>query len=124
MTQHAELIRRLETNAALMPSDAAVALEYKAAAEALKEQAVEIERLRKDAERPSVDYVFGKPPKYSLSYTDERDFCLAASPLIGAAYVIGNDAAERINKGPWGRKTFGTVTATIHDAAMPQKAQP
>lgn len=49
MTQHAELIRRLETNAALMPSDAAVALEYKAAAEALKEQAVEIERLRKDA---------------------------------------------------------------------------
>lgn len=51
MTQHAELIRRLETNAALMPSDAAVALEYKAAAEALKEQAVEIERLRKDAER-------------------------------------------------------------------------
>lgn len=49
MTQHAELIRRLETNAALMPSDAAVALEYKAAAEALKEQAAEIERLRKDA---------------------------------------------------------------------------
>lgn len=49
MTQHAELIRRLETNAALMPSDAAVALEYKAAAEALKEQAVEIELLRKDA---------------------------------------------------------------------------
>ena len=49
MTQHAELIIRLETNAALMPSDAAVALEYKAAVEALKEQAVEIERLRKDA---------------------------------------------------------------------------
>lgn len=85
---------------------------------------LEIERLRKDTERPSVDYVFGKPPKYSLSYTDERDFCLAASPLIGAAYVIGNDAAERINKSPWGRKTFGTVTATIHDAAMPQKGQP
>lgn len=120
MTQHTDLIERLRASSedGLTPDDA-----Y-AAAEALEAQAREIEGLRKDAERPSVDYVFGKPPKYSLSYTDERDFCLAASPLIGATYVIGNDAAERINKSPWGRKTFGTVTATIHDAAMPQKGQP
>ena len=86
MTQHAELIRRLETNAALMPSDAAVALEYKAAAEALKEQAAEIERLSKDAGR----YAFlrkchwtDSPPTYvvttleglklnAMTYSDDR----------------------------------------------------
>lgn len=51
MTQHAELIERLETSADLMPPDTAITMKYKAAAAAIKEQAAEIERLSKDAER-------------------------------------------------------------------------
>lgn len=58
------------------------------------------------AEAPAV------PVGWTLTFSDERDFCLAASPLIGAAYVVGLQAVERINTSPWGRKTFGKVLAT------------
>lgn len=49
---------------------------------------------------------------WSIHYADERDFCLAASPLIGAAYVCGADAVKRLNNSPWGLRHFGVVRAT------------
>lgn len=49
---------------------------------------------------------------WSIHYADERDFCLAASPLIGAAYVCGADAVKRLNSSPWGLRHFGVVRAT------------
>lgn len=51
MSKHEELIKSLRASAAAMPSDAAVAVQYLAAADALEAQAREIEGLRKDAER-------------------------------------------------------------------------
>lgn len=100
MTQHAELIRRLETNAALMPSDAAVALEYKAAAEALKEQAAEIERLRKDAAcfRFWVREAAVNPcdmAKLIMRCTTEQEYRDAIEPLATAA----EDAIRAAMKG-------------------------
>jgi len=50
MSKHEELIKSLRASAAAMPFDAAVAVQYRAAADALEAQAREIEGLRKDAE--------------------------------------------------------------------------
>lgn len=47
MSNHDELIERLRASAAAMPFDAAVAVQYRAAADALEAQAREIEGLRK-----------------------------------------------------------------------------
>ena len=47
MSNHDELIKRLRASAAAMPFDAAVAVQYRAAADALEAQAREIEGLRK-----------------------------------------------------------------------------
>ena len=47
MSKHEELIERLRASAAAMPFDAAVAVQYRAAADALEAQAREIEGLRK-----------------------------------------------------------------------------
>lgn len=49
---------------------------------------------------------------WSIHYADERDFCLAASPLIGATYVVGKDAVKRLNESAWGRSHFGKVSAS------------
>ncbi len=49
---------------------------------------------------------------WSIHYADERDFCLAASPLIGAAYTVGVDAVRRLNNSAWGLRYFGVVRAT------------
>ena len=51
MSKHEELIKSLRASAAAMPFDAAVAVQYRAAADALEAQAREIEGLRKDAAR-------------------------------------------------------------------------
>lgn len=51
MSKHEELTNSLRASAAAMPSDAAVAVQYRAAADALEAQAREIERLRQDAAR-------------------------------------------------------------------------
>ena len=48
MSNHDELIERLRASAAAMPFDAAVAVQYRAAADALEAQAREIEGLRKE----------------------------------------------------------------------------
>ena len=47
MSKHEELIKSLRASAAAMPFDAAVAVQYRAAADALEAQAREIEELRK-----------------------------------------------------------------------------
>ena len=47
MSKHEELIKSLRASAAAMPFDAAVAVQYRAAADALEAQAREIEGLRK-----------------------------------------------------------------------------
>lgn len=47
MSNHDELIERLRASAAAMPFDAAVAVQYRAAADALEAQAREIEGLLK-----------------------------------------------------------------------------
>ena len=47
MSNHDELIKRLRASAAAMPFDAAAAVQYRAAADALEAQAREIEGLRK-----------------------------------------------------------------------------
>lgn len=47
MSKHEELIKSLRASAAAMPFDAAVAVQYRAAADALEAQALEIEGLRK-----------------------------------------------------------------------------
>lgn len=49
---------------------------------------------------------------WSIHYADERDFCLAASPLIGAAYTVGADAVRRLNNSAFGPRHFGKVRAT------------
>ena len=46
MSNHDELIERLRASAAAMPFDAAAAVQYREAADALEAQAREIERLR------------------------------------------------------------------------------
>lgn len=51
MSKHEELTKSLRASAAAMPFDAAAALQYRAAADALEAQAREIERLRQDAAR-------------------------------------------------------------------------
>lgn len=51
MSKPEELIKSLRASAAAMPFDAAVAVQYRAAADALEAQAREIEGLGKDAER-------------------------------------------------------------------------
>ena len=48
MSKHEELIERLRASAAAMPFDAAVAVQYRAGADALEAQAREIEGLRKE----------------------------------------------------------------------------
>ena len=48
MSNHDELIERLRASAAAMPFDAAVAVQYRAAADALEAPAREIEALRKE----------------------------------------------------------------------------
>ena len=47
MSKHEELIKSLRASAAAMPFDAAVAVQYRAAADALEAQARKIEGLRK-----------------------------------------------------------------------------
>jgi hypothetical protein len=113
MTQHAELIRRLETNAALMPSDAAVALEYKAAAEALKEQAVEVERLRKDAER--LDFMESAPE--GSVRMDSNEFC----PRY--IYWGKSDYYKEARRNDAGNFCGPTLRAVL-DAAMKEKGRP
>ena len=61
MSNHDELIKRLRASAAAMPFDAAVAVQYRAAADALEAQAREIEGLRKDAERYRAFIDCGQP---------------------------------------------------------------
>ena len=61
MSNHDELIERLRASAAAMPFDAAVAVQYRAAADALEAQAREIEGLRKDAERYRAFIDCGQP---------------------------------------------------------------
>lgn len=51
MSKHEDLIKTLRASAAAMPFDAAVAVQYRAAADALEAKEREIEGLRKDAER-------------------------------------------------------------------------
>ena len=51
MSKHEELTKSLRASAAAMPFDAAVAVQYRAAADALEAQTREIERLRQDAAR-------------------------------------------------------------------------
>ena len=50
--------------------------------------------------------------KWSIHFEDERDFCLTASPFIGATYVVGSDAVGRLNTSAYGRSTFGKVSAS------------
>ena len=61
MSKHEELIKSLRASAAAMPFDAAVAVQYRAAADALEAQAREIEGLRKDAERYRAFIDCGQP---------------------------------------------------------------
>ena len=61
MSNHTELIERLRASAAAMPFDAAVAVQYRAEADALEAQAREIEGLRKDAERYRAFIDCGQP---------------------------------------------------------------
>ena len=49
--------------------------------------------------------------EWAIFFSDERDFCLAASPIIGAAYVSGTDAVERLNTSAYGIRRFGNVRA-------------
>ena len=50
-------------------------------------------------------------PKFTLEFTDERDFVLSASAILGTAYVNGSDAVSAIGKMPkaW---SFGPIQAT------------
>ena len=49
--------------------------------------------------------------QFTLTFTDERDFARAASVLLGAAYVSGDDAVRAINAMPADR-SFGQVEAS------------
>ena len=57
MSNHDELIERLRASAAAMPFDAAVAVQYRAAADALEAQAREIEGLLKQDDAPCIDEI-------------------------------------------------------------------
>jgi len=51
---------------------------------------------------------------YTLIFYDERDFCNAVSPLVGAAYVNGDMAAKAINNCDFRQDhSFGKVKAEI-----------
>lgn len=65
----------------------------------------------------------GEPVGWALHFTDERDFCSAASPIIGAVCARGSTAVERINHSAWGRRQFGKVTATSSASPPPTTVQ-
>ena len=48
---------------------------------------------------------------FTQTFTDERDFVLAASGILGAAYVVGHDAVASINSMP-PSCSFGRITAS------------
>lgn len=78
----------------------------------LKDAASELRRLAALVEAQQPAPSAAEADCWSIHFADERDFCLAASPLIGATYTVGADAAGRINKSPWRRMTFGKVSAS------------
>jgi hypothetical protein len=47
---------------------------------------------------------------FTITFDDSRDFCLIASQLLGATYIIAPDALKAINQGQC-RHTYGKVTA-------------
>lgn len=59
--------------------------------------------------------VAGTPAvRWSLEFTDERDFCRFASILIGAPYVSGRDALKRFEgRSLYGEGTHGAVSAHV-----------
>lgn len=60
---------------------------------------------------------------WAIYFSDERDFCLAASPLIGAAYVVGKDAVERLNGSAYGCRRFGEVSASAPLPPAPNQGE-
>lgn len=64
------------------------------------------------APHPPVSAEAGNGVLWTISFTDERDFCLVASPLIGAAYTSGKDAVHRLNTSPGGTRLFGRMRAS------------
>jgi len=59
---------------------------------------------------------------FTLTFHDERDFCNTVSPIVGAVYVVGVDAAKAINT--WSGKqyrSFGRVTAEINEVEAKEK---
>jgi hypothetical protein len=58
---------------------------------------------------------------YTIRFEDERDFLLAASPIIGAAYTHAPDAMRRLNTG-FPTRTFGKISST-HEPDQPNQPQ-
>jgi len=58
------------------------------------------------AHLPSAEAPAGR---WILRFEDERDFCLAASPIIGASFSAGDSAVARLNHGRI--QAFGAVDA-------------
>lgn len=84
MSNHDELIERLRASAAAMPFDAAVAVQYRAAADALEAQAREIEGLRKQDDALILQLVealetCNDSGYYSYSYDEELVEAAAAA---------------------------------------------
>jgi hypothetical protein len=50
---------------------------------------------------------------WTLTFADERDFLLAASPILGAAFADSRAAAERINRCPGGHTRYGEIRASL-----------
>jgi hypothetical protein len=59
------------------------------------------------------------PAGWSITFSDERDFCRFASILIGATYTSGADALARFEHGSlWGERTHGNVSAAASPAVQ------
>lgn len=97
MSKHEELIKSLRASAAAMPFDAAVAVQYRAAADALEAQAREIEGLRTKAERCAADEALIKRLRNALDQCDYNiDEAIAA---ISAADIrLGVNCHEQTTK--------------------------
>lgn len=89
MSNHDELIERLRASAAAMPFDAAVAVQYRAAADALEAQAREIEGLRKEYDmliRQMLEALENHDGNYKLSKS--------AGAAVNAAITAGRARLE------------------------------
>lgn len=60
--------------------------------------------------------------RFVLEFADERDFVLAASGVLGAAYVSGPDAAKAIAAMP-STRSFGAINISMVDPRTSHRAQ-